>query len=100
MRIWEFDRVGGIASEQFDINEDGQQFVLAVLGFLWMNNEELGFDPTIQVSEDGQRFIEIKRNNNSTRHKHDPRPGLAPFTPLFKNTTVNSQRSAVSSLRT
>jgi hypothetical protein len=34
MRLWEFDRLGGIASEQFDINKDGLQFVSAVLGFL------------------------------------------------------------------
>jgi hypothetical protein len=37
MRVWEFDRLGGIASEQFDINEDGLQFVSTILGFLWMN---------------------------------------------------------------
>jgi hypothetical protein len=23
MRLWEFDRLGGIASKQFDVNEDG-----------------------------------------------------------------------------
>lgn len=27
MRLWEFDRLGGIASEKFDINADGLQFV-------------------------------------------------------------------------
>jgi hypothetical protein len=47
MRLWEFDRVGGIASPPFDINKDGQQFVSVMLGFLWMNQEQLGFDPTI-----------------------------------------------------
>ncbi|KAH7009240.1 uncharacterized protein B0I36DRAFT_211754, partial [Microdochium trichocladiopsis] len=44
MRMWEFDRLGGVASEQFDINEDGLQFVFTILGFLWMSEEELGFD--------------------------------------------------------
>jgi hypothetical protein len=34
MRLYEFDQLGGIASEQFDINKDGLQFVSAVLGFL------------------------------------------------------------------
>ena len=52
MRVWEFDRLGGIASEQFDINEDGLQFVSTILGFLWMNEEELGFDPTIMTAND------------------------------------------------
>jgi hypothetical protein len=45
MRLWEFDRLGGIASTRFDINQEGLQFVSAVLGFLWMNEEQLGFDP-------------------------------------------------------
>ena len=66
MRIWEFDRLGGIASEKFDINEDGLQLVSTVLGFLWMNEEQLGFDPTI-ITEDGQRLITIRRNGRTER---------------------------------
>ena len=66
MRIWEFDRLGGIASEQFNINKDGLQFVSTVLGFLWMSQEELGFDPTI-VTANGERFIEIERNGSTER---------------------------------
>ena len=66
MRIWEFDRLGGIASEQFDINEDGLQFVSTVLGFLWMNEEELGFDPTFMTAN-GERFIEIERDGSTER---------------------------------
>ncbi len=62
MRIWEFDRLGGIASEQFDINKDGLQFVSTILGFLWMNEEQLGFDPTIITKSNGHRYIEIERN--------------------------------------
>ncbi|KAI8634829.1 serine/threonine-protein kinase Sgk2 [Xylariaceae sp. FL1651] len=66
MRIWEFDRLGGVASEQFDINKDGQLFVFTILGFLWMNEEELGFDPTI-ITANGQRFIDIERNGSTER---------------------------------
>ncbi|KAK0610050.1 hypothetical protein B0T17DRAFT_593872 [Bombardia bombarda] len=66
MRIWEFDRLGGIASEQFDINKDGLQFVSTVLGFLWMSEEELGFDPTIMTAND-KRFIEIERDGSTER---------------------------------
>ena len=62
MRPWEFDRLGGIASEQFDVNEDGLQFVSAMLGFLWMNEEQLGFDPTV-VTVGGKRYIEIERES-------------------------------------
>lgn len=39
MRVWAFDWLGGIASEQFDINKGGRQFVSTILGFLWMNKE-------------------------------------------------------------
>lgn len=66
MRIWEFDRLGGIASEEFDINKDGLQFVSTILGFLWMSDKDLGFDPTINTS-DGDRYIEIKRNDRTER---------------------------------
>lgn len=66
MRIWEFDRLGGIASERFDVNKDGLRFVSTVLGFLWMNQEELGFDPTI-ITADGRRYIEIERNGQRER---------------------------------
>lgn len=34
MRLWEFDRLGGVASGPFDVNKDGQMFVSAILGFL------------------------------------------------------------------
>ncbi|TWU72040.1 hypothetical protein ED733_001671 [Metarhizium rileyi] len=66
MRVWEFDRLGGIASEQFDINkeEGGLQFVTIILGFLWMNEELLGFDPTI-VTSGGQKYIEIEQNGQT-----------------------------------
>ena len=66
MRIWEFDWLRGIASEQFDINEEGLQCVSTVLGFLWMDREQLGFDPTI-LTENGELFIEIKRNGLTER---------------------------------
>ncbi|KAF1354391.1 hypothetical protein EJ07DRAFT_132963 [Lizonia empirigonia] len=66
MRLWEFDRLGGIASEKFDINEDGLQFVSAVLGFLFLNEEQLGFDPTVITAGD-KRYIEIERDNHTER---------------------------------
>ncbi|RYO97370.1 hypothetical protein DL765_011214 [Monosporascus sp. GIB2] len=66
MRIWEFDRLGGIASEKFDINEDGLQFVSTILAFLWINEEELGFDPTI-IKEDSRSFVTIKRKGQTER---------------------------------
>ncbi|KAE8400506.1 hypothetical protein BDV37DRAFT_274354 [Aspergillus pseudonomiae] len=67
MRLWEFDRLGAIASSPFDVNKDGLQFVLAILGYFWMNDEQLGFDPSIMTSADGRRFIEISRNGRKER---------------------------------
>ncbi|PZD30685.1 hypothetical protein A1F97_10045 [Pyrenophora tritici-repentis] len=46
--------------------EDGLQFVSAVLGFLWMNEEQLGFDPTI-ITVGDKRYIEIERENGKER---------------------------------
>ncbi|KAI1109557.1 hypothetical protein F5Y14DRAFT_444609 [Nemania sp. NC0429] len=66
MRLWEFDRLGGIASEKFNINKDGQHFVSTILGFLWMDYEALGFDPTIIKSEHRQ-YIEIQWNTRKER---------------------------------
>ncbi|KAI0399472.1 hypothetical protein F4802DRAFT_35874 [Xylaria palmicola] len=66
MRLWEFDRLGGIASEKFNINKDGQRFISAILGFLWMDNEALGFDPTIIQSEH-QQYIEIRQDTKTER---------------------------------
>ena len=66
MRLWEFDRVGGIVSLPFDINKDGLQFVSAMLGYLWMNEEQLGFDLTILTSDD-KRYIEVVRNEQTER---------------------------------
>ncbi|TQB71503.1 hypothetical protein MPDQ_007542 [Monascus purpureus] len=67
MRLWEFDRTGAIASLPFDINKDGLRFVSAILGFLRMSNEQLGYDPSIFSSSDGKRFIEIVRDGQSER---------------------------------
>ncbi|KAK0628461.1 hypothetical protein B0T17DRAFT_490701 [Bombardia bombarda] len=66
MRVWVFDRLGGIAAEQFDINNNGFQFVYAILGFTWMSEEQLGFDPTIQKVND-ERFIQIERKGSKQR---------------------------------
>lgn len=66
IRIWEFDRLGGLASKRFDINENGSRFVFTILGFLWISKEELGLDPTIRT-QNRERFIEINRNSSTER---------------------------------
>jgi hypothetical protein len=66
MRVWVFDRLGGIASEQLEINKDGLKFVCVIFCFLWMGEEELGFVPTIRKL-DNQRVIEIERMGSKER---------------------------------
>lgn len=61
LRLWEFDRLGGIASSSFDINKEGLRFVSVMLGYLWMTEEQLGFDPTI-IERDGKQYVDIVRN--------------------------------------
>ncbi|KAI1322072.1 hypothetical protein F5Y16DRAFT_413488 [Xylariaceae sp. FL0255] len=65
-RRFKFDRLGGIAFKQFDINKDGLLFVSTILRFLWMSEEELGFNLTIMTAN-GQRFMEIERNGSTER---------------------------------
>jgi hypothetical protein len=65
MRLWEFDRLGVVGSTPFDINQEGETFIMVILGILWMSEEELGFDPTI-MEGDG-RYMQIRRNGGMER---------------------------------
>lgn len=66
MTIWKFDRDGCVCSEEFIITFQSCQFVLAILGFLYMTDEELGYDPTIKTV-DNKRYIDIERNGQQER---------------------------------
>ncbi|GAP86527.1 putative serine threonine-protein kinase Sgk2 [Rosellinia necatrix] len=66
MRLWEFDRLGGIASTRFDVHQEGRLFVSIILGFLWMDDKSLGFDPTVIKSEN-QQYINIERDGTTER---------------------------------
>ncbi|OJD16106.1 hypothetical protein AJ78_03686 [Emergomyces pasteurianus Ep9510] len=76
LRLWNFDRLGGIASEEFNINQDGLRFVSVILGFLLMSRKQLGFDPTI-VATGTERYIEIDRNGTKERLIIDETVGRA-----------------------
>jgi serine/threonine protein kinase len=64
MRTWAYDRAGGVSSCKFDINENGRQFVATILAFLNMDDEQLGFDPTIR-EEGGAQIINITKEDGS-----------------------------------
>jgi hypothetical protein len=66
MRLWQFDRSGCSGSLSFDIHKDGLQFTRVVLGYLMMNETQLGFDPTIQQAND-RHYVEITRNGQMER---------------------------------
>lgn len=66
MRLWEFDRMGATTSVAFDIHQYGLFFVKTLLGFLWMNDEQLGFDSDL-MDVDGQRFVKINRDGKEER---------------------------------
>ncbi|KAE8371981.1 hypothetical protein BDV26DRAFT_286337 [Aspergillus bertholletiae] len=66
-RLWEFDRLGAIASLPFDINRDALRFISVMLGFFTMNNSQIGYDPTFLTSLDGKYFIEVIRNGQTER---------------------------------
>ncbi|KAI1659446.1 hypothetical protein F4813DRAFT_401524 [Daldinia decipiens] len=77
MRVWEFDRLGCIASTQFDINKNGLQFVSTILGFLWLEDKDIGFDPTF-VRFNSKRYIEINRDGTLERIVIDEVIGRVP----------------------
>lgn len=62
MRLWVFDRAGAIGSEKFDINKNPRLFIECLIAFHCMNDERLGFDPTIKMSENQDQYIEIQKN--------------------------------------
>ncbi|KAG2000815.1 hypothetical protein GB937_010802 [Aspergillus fischeri] len=70
-RLWEFDRAGAVASSPFNIHEDGLRFVSAMLGFLLMNDTQLGYDPTIMCTSDWRKSINITRNGQPERLMFD-----------------------------
>lgn len=65
MRLWEFDRLGVVGSTPFDINKEGERFVSVVLGYLWMSEEELGYDSTIAGG--GRRYTSIQLDGRIER---------------------------------
>ncbi|KAG6238245.1 hypothetical protein E4U24_007204 [Claviceps purpurea] len=74
MRVWLFDRLGGVASEQININTEPLQFIKVILGFLWMSEEDLGFDSsikrpdlTVEGADGRKRYIDIERLDGSKK---------------------------------
>ncbi|KAI1475699.1 hypothetical protein F4774DRAFT_421343 [Daldinia eschscholtzii] len=49
-----------------DVNQDGRRFVYTILAFFWMDETQLGFDPTI-ITSGSKQYIEIDKNGRQER---------------------------------
>ena len=61
MELWIFDRSGPFSSEEFDINEEPEKFIRAIVGYAMMDDEELGLDTFTELN-DKDRFITISKD--------------------------------------
>lgn len=66
LRVWSFDRLGAIASEQINIQTDPLRFVSIMIAFLIMNDEQLGFDTSVK-SDANTQYITISHGDNNER---------------------------------
>ncbi|KAH8112638.1 hypothetical protein DFH11DRAFT_1744852 [Phellopilus nigrolimitatus] len=60
MTFFVFDRAGVLSSERFNIMDEPEKLIRVVAGFLFAENIDLGYDPTI-YHRDGERFILFKQ---------------------------------------
>lgn len=61
MELWVFDRFGLYSSGEFDIHEEPEKFIGAIVGYAMMDDEELGLDTFTELDDIG-RFITISRD--------------------------------------
>ncbi|PKY44781.1 hypothetical protein RhiirA4_301210, partial [Rhizophagus irregularis] len=47
IRIWLFDRSGGIGSHAFSIHKDPKMFIRVITEFATMGDSQLGYDPSV-----------------------------------------------------
>jgi len=65
MELWMFDRSGPFSSSKFDIQEDANQFIRVIIGYLLMSDKELGFNTFIE-RRDGKQFITARGTSTKT----------------------------------
>lgn len=67
MELWVFDRSGPYSSGEFDIHNQPEKFIRALVGYTLMSDDELGLDYFIE--SDGQ-------DKSITIHKHSTREAI------------------------
>ena len=66
MRLWEFDRLGATSSSPFNVYQHGFLFVRVPLCFLWMSDEQLGFDLDL-LQANGPRSVKTTKDGWENR---------------------------------
>ncbi|KAL0632062.1 hypothetical protein Q9L58_009070 [Maublancomyces gigas] len=67
MRCWIFHRGGLMGGDEFSINKNPELFLSVILGYAAMNDNELGFDPTILFTEEDMIVGQMKTKIRLTR---------------------------------
>ena len=68
MELWVFDRSGPYSSGEFDIYQQPDKFIQAIVGYAMMNEEELGLDTFTKLDATG-RFITISKDATGKENK-------------------------------
>jgi len=68
MELWVFDRSGPYSSGEFDIHEEPEQFIRAIVGYAMMSDEELGLDTFVE-RDGGDLFITITEDANGNEKR-------------------------------
>ncbi|KAI1932670.1 hypothetical protein LOZ65_000659 [Ophidiomyces ophidiicola] len=73
MTPWVFDRSGCYSPGQLNIHEEPQRFISLIVGYLMMNEEELGLDTFIKRNGN-HRFIHIHRDGAKVSRQLELKP--------------------------
>ena len=76
MELWVFDRSGPYSSGEFDIHDEPEKFIRAIVGYAMMNDEDLGLDTFAELN-DKSRFITI--STGTTEKEKTMQLDEAPF---------------------
>ncbi|PKB97414.1 hypothetical protein RhiirA5_433202 [Rhizophagus irregularis] len=65
IRIWLFDRSGGIGSHAFSIHKDPKMFIRVITEFATMGDSQLGYDPSVLVYPFSIGRMDFKKDMHS-----------------------------------
>lgn len=101
MELWGFDRSGAFSSGEFDIHQEPEQFIQAIVGYSMMSHDELGLDtswsetgkigtsPSQLMWNKTESNCDWSRNRFSSNERSFTAEPLA-FAPTIEHTSSNS----------